>query len=134
MLLFGAGSLVTDPAIFAAKRAEFPNAHIVSCSTSGEIVDDAVFDETIALTAIQFDHTRIRYAQMNVNQHTSSFETGKPLMKELDAADLVTVFVISEGCFSNGSKLVNGFNENNPGAFPLPAVWPAMRTVSRKHR
>jgi len=114
VFLFGAGSLVTDPAIFAAKRAEFSHAHIVSCSTSGEIVDDAVFDETIALTAIQFGHTRIRCAQMNVNQHTSSFETGKTLMKELDAADLVTVFVISEGSFSNGSELVNGFNENNP--------------------
>ncbi len=117
--MFGAGAIVTLPEVFAHIRAQYPQANIVSCSTSGEIMDDGVFDDTVSVMAIQFDHTQVRCAKMNVTKGANSFETGKALMQELEGDDLVTVFVISEGSFSNGSELVNGLNINNHKKIPI---------------
>lgn len=116
---FGAGEMVTLASAFEHIRAEFPNADIISCSTSGEIQDDNVYDDTISVTAIQFAHTSIRAARMSVNKGSNSYETGINLMKELEAEDLENIFVISEGTFSNGSELVNGLNENNHKKIPI---------------
>jgi hypothetical protein len=119
VFMFGAGTVVTLPDVFNQIRTQYPNAQIVSCSTSGEIMDDGVFDDSVSVIALHFDHTQIRCAKMSVNKGANSFETGKALMKELDADDLVTIFVISEGSFSNGSELVNGLNVNNHKKIPI---------------
>lgn len=119
VFMFGANDIVNLPEVFQKIRADYPKAHIVSCSTSGEIVNEEVFDETVAVTAIQFEHTLIRCVIRNVQKGTNSYEVGKALMQELDAEDLVTIFVLSEGSFSNGSELVSGFNDNNPKKIPV---------------
>lgn len=119
VLMFGAGEKVVLREVYNHIRNEYPNARIISCSTSGEILDDGVFDDTVAVTAIQLERSTIRCAKMSVNKGVNSYETGKTLMKELAADDLTTLFVVSEGSFSNGSELVSGFNENNDRHIPI---------------
>jgi hypothetical protein len=119
VFMFGAGSAVSSTELFNHVRKQFPVAQIVSSSTSGEIMQDAVYDESISVMAIQFSDTKIRCAKTVVNKGSNSFETGKQLMEELKAEDLVTIFVVSEGSFTNGSELVNGFNQNNPNQIPV---------------
>ncbi len=119
VFMFGAGAIVTKPEVFGHTRSEFPNARIVSCSTSGEIMDEGVFDNSVSVMAVQFDHSSVRCAGIKVNKETNSYETGKSLMKELDADDLVTIFVISESSFSNGSELVSGLNAANRKQIPI---------------
>jgi hypothetical protein len=115
VLVFGAPQLITDPVIFNQLKDRYPKASIVSSSTAGEIFNNEVFDNSIAVTAIQFEKTRIRCSVTNINRHTNSHDTGKHLMKELLQDDLSAVFIISDGTNINGSELVAGFNENNPG-------------------
>jgi hypothetical protein len=115
VLVFGAPQLITDPVIFNQLKDRYPIASIVSSSTAGEIFNNEVFDNSVAVTAIQFEKTRIRCSVTNINQHTNSHETGKYLMKDLSHDDLSAVFIISDGTHINGSELVAGFNENNPG-------------------
>ncbi len=116
---FGAPDVIVKPAIYTYLRSHFTNASIVFSSTSGEILDDAVFDDTVVVTAIEFDKATIRCAETEVNKHADSFETGKLLMDKLDQTGLKSVFVISDGTFINGSELVAGLNDTNPYNVPV---------------
>ena len=114
VLAFGSTALVGDASIFNHLKASFPNANIISASTSGEILGDSLYDDTVVVTAIEFEKTKIKVADTNFSDHANSFEVGKYLMDKLLADDLTAVFVISDGSFINGSELVSGLNENKP--------------------
>jgi hypothetical protein len=78
-----------------------------------------VYDNSIVVTAVQFEKTTIKCRITNIKQHINSHETGKHLMKELMADDLKAIFIISDGTHINGSELVVGLNENNPQHIPV---------------
>lgn len=111
---FGATNLIGDETIYNYLRASYPNAEICSCSTSGEIIEDKVLDESVVVTALQFSKTSIKSVEINDVGKYSSFEVGKNLMHELSQEDLKAVFVLSEGTYTNGSELVEGLNHNKP--------------------
>ncbi|MDR3716889.1 MAG: FIST C-terminal domain-containing protein [Puia sp.] len=132
VLVFGNTALVTDKDLFAHIRQLFPFSHILSCSTSGQILREQVNDDSLVVTAIQFEKTIIRSAVTNIDTHCGSYETGKHLIKELrketvfsgDAGDpgkqdLCAILVVSDGTHVNGSELVDGMNEGNPSFIPI---------------
>jgi hypothetical protein len=121
VLAFGDPALVTDASLFSHIRSLFPGAAIVSSSTAGEILQENVHDNSLVVTAIQFEKTRILCRVSNIKQHGSSYTTGVHLMKALteEADDLIAVFIISDGTPINGSELVSGFSENNPKCVPV---------------
>jgi hypothetical protein len=119
VLAFGSPKLIVKPEIYSYLKEQFPAADIVFSSTAGEILDTDVFDETVVVTAIEFDSATIQCASTHVGSHANSYETGALLMKELHQDGLKCVFVISDGTFINGSELVAGFNAHNPGAVPV---------------
>jgi hypothetical protein len=114
VLAFGDTALVGDSEIYEYLKGKFSNANIVLASTSGEILGNELFDETVAVTAIEFENTKIKAVQTNFSEHENSFEVGKFLMNELLTDDLTSVLVISDGGLINGSELVSGLNENKP--------------------
>lgn len=113
VLAFGEPALSTDQELFNTLKDRFPRAQIVVSSTAGEIIGDEVYDNSMAVTAIQFENTSIRCSVAHINQHSCSYEIGKHLMAGLLSPDLSSVFVISDGTHINGSELVAGLNENN---------------------
>jgi len=119
VLAFGSNDLITSKEIFDHIKQAYPNANIIGASTSGEIMGDSVFDDSVAVTAIAFEKTKVKCAKTNVSQHANSFETGKYLIEELDGPDLVSVFIVSDGAKINGSELVSGLNENNSRNVPI---------------
>ncbi|HEX9510788.1 MAG TPA: FIST N-terminal domain-containing protein [Puia sp.] len=119
VLAFGDSALVTQAGLFAHIRNSFPAASIVLSSTAGEIIHENVYDNSLVVTAIQFEKTGIRCKVTNINEHGCSHATGAHLMKELLADDLNAVFIISDGTYINGSELVSGFSENNPKCIPV---------------
>ena len=58
-LLFGSRASLTDSESIASIRRRFPNATLLGCSTAGEILDSSLYDDTVSVTAIRFDATRI---------------------------------------------------------------------------
>src|SRR5688500_18247682 len=60
VLAFGNRAVLNDPERYYELKKHYPNAHILTCSTSGEILDSKVLDDTIVATAICFDKTTIR--------------------------------------------------------------------------
>lgn len=119
VLAFGESSLVTDADQFRFIQERFPAACIVLASTAGEIINADVLDESIVVTAIQFEKTYIRGSTSNINQHNNSFEAGKYLMNTLMSEDLQAAFVISDGKHINGSDLVEGLNSINKANVPV---------------
>jgi hypothetical protein len=119
VLGFGSGQLVTDPALFGHIRGLYPAASIVSASTAGEIAGETVCDNSIVVTALEFEATGIRCCSTNISEHSGSYSAGTHLMKELSTDGLSAVFIISDGTFINGSELATGFSENNPGRIPV---------------
>ena len=114
VLAFGSTSLIGSPSVYGDLKGKFPDATIISASTSGEIIGDSLFDETVVATAIQFEKTTIKAINTNFSDHSNSFEVGNYLIEQLLADDLAAVFVISDGSYINGSELVSGLNENRP--------------------
>ena len=114
VLAFGSTALIGSHSVFNHIKSMFPNANIVSASTSGEILDDCLYDDTVVVTAMEFEKTTIKAVDTNFANHPNSFEVGKYLMNELLSDDLTAVLVISDGSFINGSELVSGLNENKP--------------------
>ncbi len=119
VLVFGAGEIISKAEFYNELLKRFPNAHIVSSSTSGEILNDQVYDDTVVITAIEFEKSTIRTVAIKINKEVNSFETGKELMQSLLGDHLKAVLVISEGSFINGSELVNGLNTMNSMGIPV---------------
>lgn len=119
VLAFGEPSLVTDTAVFNYLERSYPEAHIILSSTSGEIIHNDVFDNSVVVTAIQFSNTVIHCAQTNIKNRKSSYEAGHYLMQQLQQSDLNAAFIISDGTYINGSELVAGFNEMNIHRIPV---------------
>lgn len=88
----------------------YPNSDIIINSTSGEIIGPEVLDDSIVLTAIQFEKTKYQIAQINIKDCTDSFDAGRQLANILTKDGLKHVMVISDGGLVNGSELVKGLN------------------------
>jgi hypothetical protein len=119
VLAFGSPFIIVKPEIYGHLKSLYPAANIVFSSTSGEIIDESVFDDTVAVTAVELESSKVNCVSTHINKHSNSFECGAHLMQQLDNKDLKCVFIISDGTFINGSELVAGFNANNPGHVPV---------------
>ncbi len=114
VLAFGGREALGRAGGYNRLRELFPSAHILGCSTAGEIMDTTVCDDTVVVTAIDFDRTRVEGASAILADAAHSQEVGQAISKALAADDLVHVFVLSNGLLVNGSELVRGITEHLP--------------------
>ena len=108
VFLFGGRQALASGARYHELRAMFPDAHILGCSTGGQIRNDDLTDSEIAAAAIGFDATKLRLACEPAPSTASSRSCGDAVGRALAADDLVGVFVLSDGLHVNGSELVAG--------------------------
>lgn len=90
-------------------KSRYPTAQIVGCTTSGEISANGVFDDSIQITAIEWEKVIQRVVQNKSAKMQDSFETGANLATQLKTTTLRTVLLISDGLHVNGSELISGF-------------------------
>ncbi len=88
----------------------FPSAHILGCSTGGQINNDDVNDDEVVAAAVSFDATRLRLTRQEISDPARSTDYGEALGRSLQADDLAGVFVLSDGLNVNGSELVAGIS------------------------
>jgi hypothetical protein len=108
VFIFGARPLIQAGELVNELRDHFKGAAIIGCSTSGEIVGDAVVDDSVIATAVDFEHTRLRTASATIAGGKSSYEVGEELARQLNDPSLRHVFVVSDGLNVNGSDLARG--------------------------
>jgi hypothetical protein len=110
LLVFGSRAHLSAETLFPELRAHYPHATILIGSTAGEILGESVEENSMVLTSVKFDHTRVKGALASVLAGTSRREIGEKLARVLKEDDLQLVFVISDGQNVNGSALVEGLN------------------------
>jgi len=108
VFFFGARKALAGGARYEELRAMYPAAHILGCSTGGQIRNQDVTDDEIAAAAIGFDATEVRVASQPAPSPDRSRACGKLIGQALAAPDLVGIFVLSDGLNVNGSELVAG--------------------------
>ena len=119
VLVFGNRIMLDNDSIYEEIKCIFKDGHIVFGSSSGDISSSTVNEDTITITAIEFERSTFTIKTTNVldsKNKLNSHSIGKELISQFDENNLKYVFVISEGSFINGSQLTLGMNsatENN---------------------
>jgi hypothetical protein len=124
VLVFGATAALQDSGLVLTIRKSFPMAHIFGCSTAGEICGTEVSDDALVTTAIHFDHTQVRAAQVSLDANPDSLKAGEFLSRSLPHSvgveggrrqeKLAHILVLCDGLCVNGSDLVRGLTEHLP--------------------
>jgi hypothetical protein len=114
VIYFGARAALSDCAIHQELRAMYPDAHLLGCTTAGEISGTTVSDDSVVSTAIRFEHTAVRAAYRPLADASKSKAVGEQLARDLASDDLRHVFVLAEGLKVNGSELVKGLWDGLP--------------------
>lgn len=114
VFVFGARNLIENNDLINGIVTDYPKASIVFSSTAGEILDLQVFDNTLILTAIEFETTKIESKLININDYNNSFNSGVELVSKFNQNDLKHIFILSDGQKVNGTKLLQGINSTIP--------------------
>ncbi|MCU0570113.1 MAG: FIST C-terminal domain-containing protein [Oculatellaceae cyanobacterium Prado106] len=114
VLLFGQPQALQSSVYQADLRRAYPQAHLLGCSTAGEILGTQVTDQAVSVTVVQFAQTQVRGSVISLESGESSFSAGDRLGQTLDPNGLVHVFVLSDGLQVNGSDLVRGLSQYLP--------------------
>ncbi|MCV6629619.1 MAG: FIST C-terminal domain-containing protein [Flavobacteriaceae bacterium] len=92
---------------------QFPHTLSIGCSTAGEIIGNQVCDDSMVITAVKFNKTQIKLAQINLDEmHGDSLTAGEKAIAELQDKQLRHVFVLSDGLKVNGAELVKGLQKD----------------------
>lgn len=113
VLAFGERELARNKNIHTQIRSAYPNAEIIGCTTSGEIQDTQLLDQSLCVTAMSFANTTIQVASTEINNRSIE-ETAIELAESLPHEHLKYVLVLSDGQMVNGTELVNSLQENLP--------------------
>ena len=111
VLVLGNRYMLEDANIYQDIKTLFPDGEIVFGSTCAEISSNDVNQQSITITAIEFEKSTFVIKTSNIkNNNQDSYKVGQDLIQQLPKDNLKHVFVISEGSFVNGSKLTQGMN------------------------
>lgn len=129
VLVFGATAVLRRPHLVADIREHYPAAHIFGCSTAGEICGTQVFDDSLVVTAVHFEHTRFHSVQVDLRQTPDSYQAGESIARALPASltdeqtgleeKLAHVLVLTDGLKVNGSDFVAGLVKHLPEGITL---------------
>lgn len=114
VFFFGDSSLLKQEIYFNQVKSFYPQAHILSGSTAGEIIDEEVLDNSMVTTAVFFEQTTIQCAKTRIDKMDDSLLVGEQLAQSLEKPGLTHVFILSDGLHVNGSKLVAGLTHKLP--------------------
>ncbi|QRM88833.1 histidine kinase [Lacinutrix sp. WUR7] len=111
VLVFGNRYMLEDQVVYSDIRQLFPDGHIVFASSCAEISSNTVNQDSVTITAIEFEKSTFIIKTSNVlNADLDSYKTGNELIQQLPQEGLKYVFVVSEGSFINGSQLTKGMS------------------------
>jgi hypothetical protein len=116
---FGDKKMFLNTGGYAQLGQLYPGATIIATTTSGEINNIEIDEDSMVATAVQFSDTNIVPAKVNIKNFSNSIDAGKALIKKLNPDGLRFVFVLSDGELVNGDDLVTGMNEILPKEIPI---------------
>ncbi|MBT8186878.1 MAG: FIST C-terminal domain-containing protein [Croceitalea sp.] len=113
VLVFGDRFLLEADTIYEEIRELYPDGELVFGSTSGEIMETHVFEDSITLTAIEFEKTEIKIVSENISDYVDIEKMGKTISDKFEKKGLRHLFIVSDGSFVNGSGLIAGLESSD---------------------
>ena len=114
VLVFATASLIANEPLLNQVREWYPHSIITGCSTSGEIANGFIENESMVVTALYFEKSSILARTKQINDANESLDVGAKLIQQLPFEGLKHVLVLSEGLHINGTKLVEGMMQSLP--------------------
>ena len=119
VLAFGEREFLESSLPYKKLRELYSEAQIVICSTSGQISNLNLVENKIVCSAIEFEKSTIKIAEIDILKNTSIEDLGLVVKNELLNEDLKSIVVISEGSFVNGTELVNELGKQTNYSLPI---------------
>lgn len=119
VLCFGKREILAQPYWFTDLRAQFPDATIVSTSSSGEVCNKSFIEDSIVATALEFEQTNIIVASVNIKAYNDSSLAGDALAAKLPLNNLRFVLLFSDGILVNGGDLIASLSEALKNKIPV---------------
>jgi hypothetical protein len=82
VFVFITPSKAKDESILSFVREKYPTAHIMGCSTSGEIANGVIEDAGVVVTAIEFEHTKLEKHTVSLSGAADSARVGEALVNQ----------------------------------------------------
>jgi hypothetical protein len=115
VIVFGGRFLLEDQNKLQKLKEEFPYEDIVYGSTAGEIAGPYVMDDSLSVTAIEFEKSSFVVKSANIFDFDKDEEKlGRALYDQMPHEGLKHLFAVSTGSFINCSMLISGIEENIP--------------------
>lgn len=114
VLVFGGRVELEYKERFEEIRNFYPESNVVLASTAGEILGTNVKDHSLSLTAVQFEKTKLEFAEMKISDQKESEQVGIELAKKISYEGLSHVMIFSEGLNINGTSFVRGLSSQIP--------------------
>ena len=86
----------------------FPSSIVLGASTSGEIYEDEVYEDSIVVSVIKFESTTLKNHICEEITNDTSYSDGVAIATQLYNEELRGIFILSDGLKTNGSKLTQG--------------------------
>ena len=92
-----------------------PDAHLIGCSTAGEILQGHVYDESLHAVRVEFEHSRLKSFSITLQDDISDRDTGKQLGQQIcESEQPAMVYILAEGIRINGDYFLEGINTTIP--------------------
>lgn len=114
VFLFGDTKEFKNPQHYSNIRQRYPDANILGCSSSANVLGVEVSDASIVATAVQFKSARVKLISLDFKPGYNPQDLEEKLAKsisDLNEIDIKHLFVLSDGLSMNGSDLVKGINK-----------------------
>jgi len=108
VIYFGGYDVLSQKNCYQELKSFYPNAHILGCSTGGEILEAQVLDNSVVVAAMHFSKTTLEAVSMRVEHSEDSFKAGQLFAQKLNKPGLRNIFLLSDSIHINGSDLVRG--------------------------
>jgi hypothetical protein len=111
VMAFGNVRFFADRNLGKRLKSKFPDSLIMGCSTAGEIVANAAYENTLVVTAIVAPESAWFMTASTYTDAALSRQAGTTIAKEICQHKPQAVFVLAPGLNINGSELVKGLED-----------------------
>jgi hypothetical protein len=109
--VFGDTQEFVLPSHYEYLRQRYPNANIIGCSSSGNIMGSEISESKLVATAVSFEKSNVVLNSIEFTSDDDIKSVSKELAGKFEQDGLKHLFLLSDGLNLNGSQLVQGFNE-----------------------
>lgn len=114
-IVFADRDCFADETFLTAMKSLGDQAHVIGCSSAGEISAQGVSSGYASILALHFETTEVKCATAALAEAAQSFEAGRQIAEALIAKPgLKGVFILSPGLNVNGSAVAKGLHSLIP--------------------